>query len=220
MNKINTIIFGTGKIADVAYYYLSKSPTHNILGFTLQKDFIKNSTFKNLPIIDYDDIEKTYSPKDVQLFAPCPASKLNKFREEIYNIGKKKGYSFTSYISPDANVNTNDIGENCFIFEQNNIQPYTKIGNNCILWSGNHIGHHSVLEDNIFITSHVVISGNCNIKKNSYIGVNASLRDGLIINDYSIIGMGAVVTKNTEQKGIYLGNPAKLIKFADDNTNL
>ncbi len=220
MNRINTVIFGTGKIAEVAHYYLSKSPLYNVLGFTLQKDFIKNNSFKNLPIIDYENIEKTYNPKDIKLFAPCPASKLNKFREDIYNMGKKKGYDFTSYISPNAIVNTKDIGENCFIFEQNNIQPFTKIGNNCILWSGNHIGHHSIIEDNVFVTSHSVISGNCLIKKNSYLGVNSTLRDGITLNKYSVIGMGAVVTKDTEEAGIYLGNPAKLIKTADENTNL
>ena len=52
-----------------------------------------------------------------------------------------------------------DVGENTFVFEYNVIQPFVKIGNNVVLWSGNHIGHHVVIADHCFITSHVVISG-------------------------------------------------------------
>ena len=72
--------------------------------------------------------------------------------------GKKKGYDFYSYVSPKATVLTNKIGENCFILEDNTIQPFVEIGNNCVLWSGNHIGHHGKIDDHVFITSHCVVS--------------------------------------------------------------
>ena len=52
-----------------------------------------------------------------------------------------------------------EIGENCFIFEDNTIQPFVKIGDDVVLWSGNHIGHHAEIGDHCFISSHVVISG-------------------------------------------------------------
>ena len=43
------------------------------------------------------------------------------------------------------------IGENSFIFENNVIQPFVRVGNNCILWSGNHVGHRTVLRDHVFV---------------------------------------------------------------------
>ena len=52
-------------------------------------------------------------------------------------------------------------GDNCFILEDNTVQPFVTIGNNVTLWSGNHIGHDSVIEDDCFISSHVVVSGTC-----------------------------------------------------------
>jgi len=215
--KKNIIIFGIGKIAEVAYYYLKNDTNVNIVGFTLEKNFIKNEKTKfNLPIIEYEYIETKYSPDEYLLFAPCNASNLNKFRERIYNIGKQKGYTFYTYISTKSNISTDEIGENCFILEDNTIQPFTKIGNNCILWSGNHIGHHSVIEDHVFITSHVVISGICLIKKYCYLGVNSSLKDNIVLEEGSVIGMSASVTKNTEQNSIYIGIPAKLFKKCDD----
>ena len=207
----NIIIFGTGNIAEVAYYFLKNDTSHNIIGFCLEKDFIKEKTKFDLPIIEFETIQETHPSSEYLLFAPCTASNLNKFRERIYNEGKEKGYTFFTYISSKANVYTEDIGENCFILEDNTIQPYTKIGNNCILWSGNHIGHHSTIEDHVFITSHVVISGMCLIKKYCYLGVNASLRDNIILEEGTVVGMSASVTKNTEGNAIYIGFTCKKI---------
>lgn len=212
----NIIIFGVGHIAEVAYYFLKNDTAHNIVGFTLEKEYIKNNSKFELPIIPFEDIENNYSPNDYELFAPCSGTNLNRFRERIYNEGKQKGYNFFTYVSSKANVYTNDIGENCFILEDNTIQPFTKIGNNCVLWSGNHIGHHSKIGDHVFITSHVVISGMCNIKNYCYIGVNASLRDNITLGEGSVIGMSASVTKNTEGNAIYIGLPAKLFKKCDE----
>ena len=78
-----------------------------------------------------------------------------------------------------------------------------QIGANVTLWSGNHIGHHSVIEDNVFIASHIVISGNCRIGQSSFIGVNATLRDGVTIGERSVIGMGACVLGDCEAETVF-----------------
>ena len=57
-----------------------------------------------------------------------------------YDEGLAKGYAFISYISTRATVWTRDIGVNCFILEDNTVQPHVKIGSNVIMWSGSHIG--------------------------------------------------------------------------------
>jgi len=212
------IIFGTGNISEVAYYFLNESNLYNVIAFTKEKSYIKSNEIKfNLPVVEFETLENNYNINDYYLFAPCGATHLNNFREKIYNKGKEKGFSFITYISPYAHIFTDLIGENCFILESNVIQPYVSIGNNCIIWSGNHIGHHSIVEDNVFITSHVVISGNCKIKKNSYLGVNSSIKDCIIIEDYSVIGMSTSIIKNTESYNIYIGIPGKIYKSCDDN---
>src|ERR1043165_1195159 len=104
---------------------------------------------------------------------------MNRAREAIYEGIKTRGYRCISYVSSKATVCDNEIGENCFILEDNTIQPFTKIGNNVVLWSGNHIGHHGVIHDHVTFTSHVVMSGHCDIDRYTFLGVNATLRDGI-----------------------------------------
>ena len=51
------------------------------------------------------------------------------------------GYHLLTFVHPSVSIfDSTQIGQNCFIFVDNTIQPYTKIGNNTILWSGNHVG--------------------------------------------------------------------------------
>lgn len=109
-----------------------------------------------------------------------------------------------------------EIGENTFILENNVIQPFVKIGNNCILWSGNHVGHHSVIGDHCFISSHVVISGSTSIGSNSFLGVNSTIGDNVMIGEKSLIGAGSVVTSDTEPGSVYSTCKSNLHKFKSD----
>jgi UDP-3-O-[3-hydroxymyristoyl] glucosamine N-acyltransferase len=125
------------------------------------------------------------------------------------------GYELASYVSTAAFVWRDvTIGRNCFILEHNVLQPFVKIGDNVTLWSGNHIGHRSVIEDHVFMTSHVVVSGFCTIGARSFLGVNATLANGVTIAPDNFIAMSACVGASTEDDGIYKGNPAERHKLS------
>ncbi len=213
MNKV--IIFGTEQTAQLAKYYLDNDSKYTVVAITVHKKHKKFEKFEELPVIDFENLENIYPPSEYLLFAPMTGKGLSKIREKIYMEGKEKGYKFISYISSKANIFTNDIGENCFILEDNTIQPFVKIGNNCVLWSGNHIGHHSLIKDSVFITSHVVISGNCIIEKYSWFGVNSTIRNGIHIAEGTLVGMSASITKNTDEYNLYIGIPGKSVGRSD-----
>ncbi len=132
----------------------------------------------NLPVDILENIGSKYSPSDYHAFIAMGSGKLNRDRTRLYQFIKSLGYCFANYISSKAYIaRTSQIGDNCFILENNVIQHNVKIGNNVILWSGNHIGHGTIIKDNCFISSHVVISGFCEINENTFIGVNSSIAD-------------------------------------------
>ena len=205
----NIIIFGTHQSSELADYYIKNDTDMNVEAFTVHKEFKNCETHLDKPVIEFEEIEKKYPPSKYLLFAPMTGKNLSKIRESVYKQGKEKGYRFYSYLSSKATILTDKIGENCFILEDNTIQPFVKIGNNCVLWSGNHIGHHSIIEDHVFITSHCVISGNCLIKSYSWLGVNCTLRNNLIIEKGTLIAMSASIIKNTEEFTVYMGVPGK-----------
>jgi sugar O-acyltransferase (sialic acid O-acetyltransferase NeuD family) len=203
------IIFGIQDFAELAQYYLETDSDHSVVAFCVNEEYMPPKPFfKGLPIIAFEKINDLYPPADYKFFAPLSASKMNLLRESIYNQIKSKGYELISYVSSKATIFNTIVGDNCFIFENNTIQPFTNIGNNVILWSGNHIGHHSTIDSHVMFTSHVVLSGHCRVESYSFFGVNSTIRDGLVISEGSLIAMGACVFKNTESWGVYKGNPA------------
>lgn len=115
-----------------------------------------------------------------------------------------------SYISPRATTfPTFSHGDNCFVFEDNTIQPFATIGDNVTLWSGNHIGHHSVIDDDVFIASHVVVSGGVHIKRGTFIGVNATLRDHITVGEYCVVGAAAVLLGDAEDEAVFRATPTE-----------
>jgi sugar O-acyltransferase (sialic acid O-acetyltransferase NeuD family) len=209
------VIVGSGEFAEIANEYFTHDSSYDICAFSVDEKYLPSSgEYLGYPIVAFETIEKKFSPDEYEMFIAVPSSQLNRLRTRFYEEGKKKGYKFASYISSKAFVWRNaEIGENCFIFEHNTIQPFVRIGNNCVLWSGNHIGHRTVIHDNCFLTSHVVVSGYCEIGAGSFLGVNSTFNDFTSIGESCIVGSGALVTKKlTERESLYMGSPAKKIE--------
>lgn len=204
------IIVGDGEFAEIAYEYFSRDSEYKVEAFAIEKEYKKKNYLFNLPVVPFEELEKLYDPQKFHVFIAVTYTQLNRVRTRLYHESKKKGFKIASYISSNAFVWHNvKIGENCFIFENNVLQYNVEVGNNVILWSGNHVGHRAKIEDNCFITSHVVISGYCEIGESSFLGVNCTIADFLKIGKDCIIGAGSNVIKNSDDKKVYVGNPAK-----------
>lgn len=205
MNR-RLVIFGFGDIAELAHYYFSTDSDYEVVAFTLDAGYITETVFCGLPVVPFEELTQKYSPGEYECFIALSYSKLNAVRKEKYLAAKALGYRLASFVSSRATVlNNGRIGDNCFIFEDNTIQPFATIGDNVTLWSGNHIGHHSRIMNHCFIASHVVVSGGVEIGEQCFIGVNATLRDHIKVGEKCVIGAGALVLADAAAEGVYMG---------------
>lgn len=218
-NEENLIIVGIGEFAEIAYEYFTHDSPYNVVAFSAEKEYIDKNSLFGLPIIPFEKLDEDYDPEEYKVFVAVTYTKLNRVRTRLYHEAKKKGFQIVSYISSKAFVwNNVEIGENCFIFENNVLQYRVKIGNNVILWSGNQIGHGTRIRDNCFLSSHAAISGECIVGENCFIGINSTFSDHLTIAKDCIIGAAANLIKNTDEAGIYVGNPAKRMEKSSLDT--
>jgi len=202
------IVFGSSGQAEVMAYLLEADSEYEVSAFTSTKDYINASTVYGKPFIAFEEIEKNYPPDVYDMHIAVGYQNNNRLRERFFIEAKAKGYKLLTYVSSRATNYAKSIGENCFIFEDNTIQPFVEIGDNCILWSGNHIGHHSKIGNHVFISSHVVISGHCRIQDHCFLGVNSTLRDGITIAESTVLGAGCLIVKDTEPGQTYIGAKA------------
>jgi len=204
------IIFGTGDIAELAMYYFNNDTNYSVEAFTIDSLYKKSDQFCELAVVDFEKIQKVYDPKEFSMFIALSYTEMNELRARKVNEAKNKGFSIASYVSSNCTTfGTFSCGENCFILEDNTIQPFVEIGNNVTMWSGNHIGHHSNICDNAFISSHAVISGGVEVGRNSFLGVNSTINDHIKLGEYSLIASGALINKNTNDFSVCIGAPFK-----------
>ncbi len=192
------VIVGDSAFAEIAFEYFKHDSEYEPIAFSVEKAFLKKKDLFGLPVIPLENLEEDYPSSEYELFVAITYVLMNTLRERLYSELKSKGYKLASYVSSSAFVWQNvKVGENCFIFEDNTVQPFVEIEDNCILWSGNHIGHHSVIRENCFISSHVCISGFCDVGKNTFIGVNSTVANNVNVGDFNWIGPDVTIMKNT-----------------------
>ena len=197
------IIYGNGRIAKIIYQYLKKQL--DVVGFTVDRELIKTDNVEGLPLIAFEDLEKTFSPEDHRMLIAVGYVSMNEIRRQKYLEGKVKGYKFINYIHPSVVWHDNIIiGENNIILDYVSIQPYVEIGNSNFIWSNAVIAHGSAIMDTNWITSGVVVSGDTVIKSQCFLGVNCSIGHNITIEDGNFIGANSLVTKNTMSNEVFI----------------
>jgi sugar O-acyltransferase (sialic acid O-acetyltransferase NeuD family) len=201
----NLVIFGTGKIADEAYHYISSDSEHKIVAFTVDRPYLSMQNKFGLPVVAFDEIDKHFPPTSYDMFVAVGYQNLNHLRADKYFAAKAKGYKLISYICSRAtNFGNVPIGDNCFILENAALQPCCSIGNNVFIWSGNHIGHHARVEDHCYLCGQVVVSGNSVIEPYCFLGVNSTIGHEVTVGRESLIGAGALITKDVAPKSVHI----------------
>lgn len=116
-----------------------------------------------------------------------------------------------SFIGPFVEIQKNVlIGNNTKVQSHTFICELVEIGDNCFIG-------HGVMFINDLLSEGRPAGGNKELWKKTKISNNVSIGSNATILPVkiaqgSVIGAGAVVTKNVEIKGVYAGNPAKLIR--------
>jgi sugar O-acyltransferase (sialic acid O-acetyltransferase NeuD family) len=197
LQKQQIVIFGTGEIAELADFYFSHDSRYEVAGFTVDAAFLKQSEFHGRPVVAFEDVVGNFAPEQYGMFVAVSYAKINAVRADKVAAVRSKGYRLVTYLSSRATVFSGfEANENCFILEDNTIQPFAKIGANVTLWSGNHIGHHSTIEDDVFLASHVVVSGGVRIGQGSFVGVNVTIRDHVTIGKKCVLGAGSLILED------------------------
>ncbi len=185
-------------------------------GFDILGIIDRSSEFGN-KVLDYqvigndDDIKKFVDNAAFHItvgFVKNANLRIKLFDNVIIHGGK-----IVSIISPNACVSKySEIGEGSAIMNFANINADATIGKNVIINNFANIEHDVKIGDHTHISTGAMINGDCKIGNRCFIGSQAVIANGINICDDAIIGAGAVVVKDITQKGIYVGNPAKIIK--------
>jgi acetyltransferase-like isoleucine patch superfamily enzyme len=130
------------------------------------------------------------------------------------------------------------IGTNTKIGAFVEIQKNAHVGENCKISSHTFVCEGVTIEDNVFIGHNVTFINDTYprattsdstlqteadwsveatvVKKGASVGSGATILSKVTIGENAIVGAGSVVTKDVPPKAIVAGNPAKFVRFIDD----
>lgn len=199
------VIFGTGKGADTARRYFQSDTLYAVAGYIVDREFQTTETFNERPVVAFDEAVSKFPPADFLAFVPLGAARMNELRQEKYAQLKTLGYRFASFVHSSNNIEGRcEIGENCFVLENQCINFDVSIGNNVVIWSGCQIGDRSRIHDHVYFGSHVVINGDVEVGEACYLGSNCTIGNGVRVGRQSFIGANALINQNTKERAVHV----------------
>lgn len=211
------VIFGQNDHAQQAHYYLTHDSEHEVVAFSVTADQCLSESVFGLPLVAFETVQELYPPEEFAFFVPMSGRSINRLRERFFLEARAKGYHLVSYVSSRAVLCGQEVGENCFILELANIQPFTVIGDNVTIWCNTHVGHHGRIGDHVWMGSGVVISGRCDVGSHCYVASQSLLNAGVKLGQGTLVGHASVINHDTEPWSIYTGNPARKRKVDSRN---
>jgi sugar O-acyltransferase (sialic acid O-acetyltransferase NeuD family) len=215
MDKL--VIFGASAGARLIYFTMTGDSRHRVVGFTVDRTYLKEQELCGLPVVPFDEVESVFSPGDHNMLVAVLANRINRTREEKYRQAKAKGYRFINFVSSKAVTFPDlELGENCFIGDFVICRPSVTIGNNVMIMTGALLGLGSVIKDHSYIAAKATLLGENTVEPYCVIGANSTVLEGVTVARECVIGAGTVIHEDTRERGVYRVNPPVLLPLSSD----
>lgn len=144
----------------------------------------------------------------------------NVLRLSTLKLLKQADANVIHLIHPAAIVSQySHIGEGTVVFAGAVINVGSDIGQGCIINTQASIDHDCVLADGVHISPNVALAGGVSVGINAWLGIGSTVIQGINISNNCQTGAGTVVIRHLEEAGLYVGNPARLIKSYEESNN-
>lgn len=200
----NVIIIGTGGHAKVVADIVLRSSDH-LVGF-LTSDAGREE-FMGWPVLGRDTEYRKFENCCFVIAIGNPG-----VRERISR--SMDGVKWYTAVHPSASISAvhTSIGEGSVVMANAVINPYAQIGRHCIINSSATVEHDNIIEDFAHISVRAALAGTVRIGRRTWIGVGATVSNGISVCQDCMVGAGAVVVRNIETPGTYVGIPARKVK--------
>lgn len=136
-------------------------------------------------------------------------------------------------IHDHVNLYKCSVGKNCKIDAFVYIEEGVVIGDNCKVRPFVFIPTGVTIEDNVFVGPGVSFTNDkyprvkgtwkmlrTLIKKGASIGARSVILPGVTVGEGALVGAGSVVTKDVSERAVVIGNPARFIRYRNENEQI
>jgi len=201
---MKSIIVGTTDLANQLYFHIKKHNAADVVAFAVNRDYIQNDTFLDLPVVELETLEQCYPPNEYNIYIAIGYKQMNLVRQRIYEFLNDKGYEFPNFIHPSVITDYESIGEANIILANTAIDCFSKVGNGNIFFQSSVIGHNCVVGNFNLISANVCICGHAQVGNNCFIGASSTVKNTAIVRDKTLIGAGIYISKNSKVEQVFV----------------
>lgn len=209
----NIVIIGSSGYAKVILDIMQKEGKYNIVGLLDRNRKVGEETMGYKILGQEEDLPKLIS--EFQIIGGVIAIGDNYIRFKVSELIRSvsPNFKFVNAIHPNSSIGAEvQIGDGTVIMAGVIINPFSKIGDFCILNTNSSIDHDSIMEDFTSLAPGVTTGGKCTIGKFSVISIGATIIHNIEIGEHTIIGAGSLVVKSLSSNIVAYGLPAKEIR--------
>lgn len=197
------VVIGVGEQGKVIRD-LAEKCGYEIVAFV--DDFAKIDTIDTIPVLKGMDQAEKYRENCEFIIAIGN----NQIRKRIAQ--ENPDLHFATLVHPTAVIGKDAVIEGgTTVMAQAVIQPFAHVGAHAIINTGTIVEHDNVIGDFSHLSPRVALGGAVKVGEETHIGIGAVVRHGITIGSQVVVGAGAVVVKDIEVPGTYVGVPAKLL---------
>ncbi len=146
----------------------------------------------------------------------CAIGSAQTRKKVIEKISNKNNIEFPNLIDPNVQMsNYIELGRGNVICAGSILTVNISVGDFTIVNLDCTVGHDVILNSFVTVYPSVNISGCVKIGECTEIGTGTKIIQGKTIGNKVILGAGAVVVKDIEIPGTYVGVPVKAVKYKD-----
>lgn len=180
----------------------------DLIGFI--SDDQSMTSWNYIPRLGDDSWALANLPKDVQYLIGIGQAALRRKLARFYD---SHNFKAATLIHPSARIGTNtQLSAGTIICADCTLTVDIQIGSHVLCNLHCTIGHDTTIGDFSVLSPGVHLSGNTTLGHSVEIGTGVSTIPGVRIASEITIGAGAVVNKDLQEKGTYVGIPARKIR--------
>ncbi len=178
-------------------------------------DTVERDLFKGIKRMPFDAFDQIYAKENAEIIIALGEPE---YRIMLYKKVKEKGYTFANVIHPSAFISPSaKMGRGLIIKPWVVVSCDAVIGDNVRIESFSGIGHGCIVRESSQLSAGVIMGGESEIGEGTYIGMNVPILEKIKVGSNSVVGAGSTVQREIPDNVIALGNPAKAMKYKNEN---
>lgn len=193
--KKKIVIFGNTMFSKEMMYFLKEEPEKwEILGFTLDPQYIEEDEFCGFPVFPFDTLDQYVPIQETEVLIAVGYSEMNHHREAIFQRCKEKKYAIASYIHPSVVNHAKKIGEGNIILDFVQLCYDCEIGDGNIIKGTSDVAHDCVVGNFNYFAGLCHVGGASQIGDRNFFGVSCLVKSVSTIGNENLIGAGSYVS--------------------------